>query len=344
VVEQVVIPRSGVWYLLSKKDPRWNRTGQYSSPLGGPPFANPAEAQQALEELRAELGEEPPNDLRQIGLPYPSPKFKRLFDFHVFAASERQGLFQSLTRSGEGGLSDVNLNWRTGELTVARPGADPVHRLPVQFLGTLDTRRPLWRWGWCSEGLELSAASMNSARLLHDYGKEHEIPELTYDEIPLGQADDRPWFNVDYMAMASAHLCKAECYVAFPVREVSELWMYWLVIAPGLFAQPPIDSWRIFDVIRQAVPIWGRALQGSNCREVVRAYAGQMGCTVSEISELRLRIDTPSRGHLFVDFDESGEIGGIEHPPEPEPAQEPEPKPAPPNGNWLARLFGGKRP
>ena len=38
------IPRSGVWYLRSKTDPRWDRNGQYSSLAGDPPLQSPAEA------------------------------------------------------------------------------------------------------------------------------------------------------------------------------------------------------------------------------------------------------------------------------------------------------------
>ena len=103
MLDEIRMPRSGLWHLRSKKDPRWDRTGQYTSFVGEPPLLVPMEAQEACLELQAELGESPPNDLRQITLPYPSPKLKRLFQSHVFAAADKQTLFQSLTREQERG-------------------------------------------------------------------------------------------------------------------------------------------------------------------------------------------------------------------------------------------------
>ena len=124
--DEIRMPGTGLWHLRSKKDPRWDRTGQYTSLVGEPPLLVPMEAQEAFEELQAELGESPPSDLRQITLPYPSPKLKQLFHSHVFAAADKQTLFQSLTREQEGGLSEVTLNRAEGVLSLGRPGATGV--------------------------------------------------------------------------------------------------------------------------------------------------------------------------------------------------------------------------
>src|SRR6185369_39137 len=96
---------------------------------------------------------------------YPSPGFKKLFDFHVFAAAEKQGLFQSVVREEGGGLTEIHLNWRAGEL----------------YLGILDQEKAWWQWGWLSEGEgTLSPLALRAVRRLKEYGAEHEIPEMTF--------------------------------------------------------------------------------------------------------------------------------------------------------------------
>ena len=155
---------------------------------------------------------------------------------------------------------------------------------------------------------------LRSARIVRDYGLQHEIPELTYEVIPLGSVDDRPWFNVDYLLMATAHLCQADFYFAMSLERATEFLMYWLVPAPELLPQPASESRRFFDVIREAMPHWASALQGTVGREVVRAYSDQKGYRVSAAGSDRLRVDTLSGEHLFVQFDDSGNIAGIELP------------------------------
>jgi len=183
------MPRSGVWHLTGKKAPHWNRPGQYGSLAGDPPFATPAEAQQALEELQASLDAAPPDEPRQISLPYPSPKFKTLFDFHVFAVAEKQAPFQSVT-GGPDGLSDLSLDWSEGMLSLGRPSQAAAHRPLARFVGVLDVNQAYWQLGWFSvRAGTLSPSILNSARVLREYGKAHEIPELTYALIPLVRED-----------------------------------------------------------------------------------------------------------------------------------------------------------
>jgi len=79
---------------------------------------------------------------------------------------------------------------------------------------------------------------------------------------------------------------------------------------------------------------WAGALRDSDGRAVVRAYADQKSCRVSEAGCRRLRVDTPPGEHLFVDFDESGDISGLELPPE----RQAEPD----KYSRLSRVFGGK--
>jgi hypothetical protein len=331
--EAIQFPRSGIWHLRSKQDPRWNRKGQYSSLLGDPPLAIPTEAQEAVAELRSTLDSDPPDDLQTIALPYPRPKLKKLFDFNAFATTERQVDLHQL--AGEGGLSEMSIDSRAAEVCLGKPGQPPTYRLAAQFLGFLSLDPPAWQWGWvCEEKGSLDPAALKSVQMVREYGKHHDIPEFSYAEITLGTADDRPWFNGDYLAMISAHICHADFYISGPVNNAPELVMYWLLEAPQVPPQPMSESRRMASAISQAMAAWANAIGGSSGREILRAYAEHKGCRLSEIAEHRLQVEASSGGSFFVDFDESGDISGLEI-----PAERQEPKKA----SWLNRLFGGGR-
>jgi uncharacterized protein DUF6882 len=332
MADSLPMPRSGVWHLRSKIDPRWNCQGQYGSLLSDEPLATPTEAHQACEALKISLRAEPPDDMQWVALPYPSPQFRRLFDFHVFAVTERQVDLHKLTL--ESGLGQLSIDFTRAEISLGRPGSEPQYRLPAQFLGFLDREQSCWQWGWMAqEKGSLNPAALRSAAVLREYGQAHEIPELTYSEIWLGTADDRPWFNADYLAVVSAHLCKAGFYTSGPVPDAPELLMYWLVSAPEVPQCPLSPARRMATGISQAMAAWAEALAGSDGRAIISAYAEQRNCRVSAEGPRRVRIDEPSGGYLHVDFDESGHIAGLELPAE-------QTEPAKPS--WLNRLIGRK--
>jgi hypothetical protein len=334
MAEDVRFPRSGLWNLHSKTDRRWDLQGQYSSfEPDSSPMPLPVEARQALEELAASMGEGPPDDLSCIWRPYPTPRLRKLFDANAFLATEKQGTFHVLTQ--EMGLGTLNMDLARGELSFSKPGQEPTHRFPAQFIGLLAQEHSCWQWGWvCEERGSMSPAVLKSAREIREFGQQQKVPELTFAEIALGCGDDRPWFNGDYLAMVARHLCRADFSVAAPAPDAPGLVMYWIVTAPDVLPIPRNESARIGHVIREAMADWADALRDSDGRELVRAYAAQKDCTVTEVAERRLRIDSPSGGHIFIDFEESGGISGIEFPPEPEP----EPKKV----SWFKGLFRGK--
>src|SRR5262249_44561969 len=158
----------------------------------------------ALEELQASLGSNPPDDLKTIWFPYPGQKLKKLFDFKAFAITERQVALHQLSRGG--GYSEMDIGIRAAEVRIAKPAQTPTYRLSAQFLGFLSLDPPAWQWGWvCEEKGSLAPAVLEFAKRIREYGEQHKIPELTYDELALGSADDRPWFNGDYLAMIAAY-------------------------------------------------------------------------------------------------------------------------------------------
>ena len=84
----------------------------------------------------------------------------------------------------------------------------------------------------------------------------------------------------------------------------------------------------------KAMADWADALRDSDGGELVRGYAAQKDCTVTGVGERRLRIDSPPGGHIFIDFEESGGIYGIEFPPEPEPESK--------KVSWFKGFFRGR--
>ena len=55
-------PVQGSWSIYSKKDPRWNISGR--AMVGN--FIMPREVEEALDQKKRELGEEPPDDLEWL--------------------------------------------------------------------------------------------------------------------------------------------------------------------------------------------------------------------------------------------------------------------------------------
>jgi hypothetical protein len=331
---ELIYPRSGFWQIRCKSDPRWDRDGQYWSLVGEPPLLVPAEAKQALDEMQAALGSGQPDDLRLTTLPYPSPKFKRLFTQHIFSRCEAQKSFQSLTQGRDAALPEITLNVDTGVLSLARPGLPPAHRIPAQFLGLFDPRQGCWQWGWVTaERGGTNPDVFKAVCSLRAQGVEHGIPELLYEQVPLGRKDDRPWFNADYMAMASANVCGSDCYMAMPVPGDEAAWSYWLVTAPGLLPPQKGEARQIFAMIQEAVQHWGAALTGNDGRAIVRAYAEARGYSIADDGADRLRIDIPAGGNLFVTFDQHGDIAGLDLPAGPESGK----------SSWLGRLLGRQR-
>lgn len=330
--DEVIVPRSGIWDLHSKKDRRWRLQGQYVLDAPGSDLAfTPAEARQALDELAASLGEDPPDDLRCLTRPYPLPGLQRLFAANVFLGTERQGALHVLTQ--ERGLSELSADLATGEIAFGRPGQGPAHRCRAQFIGLLAQEHACWQWGWvCEERGTMSPQVLESAVKIRDFGRAQRIPELTYPEIALGCGDDRPWFNEDYLALVACHIGDADFTVAAPAPDAPGLLMHWIVTAPDILPKATSKSVRMGYVIQEAMGRWAGALGDSRGRDIVRAYAAQKGCTVAEVADRRLRIDAPSGDHLFIDFDESGGIYGIELPPQASPA--------PKNASWWDRLRG----
>jgi hypothetical protein len=334
MAEEIRFPSSGLFHLHSKKDRRWNLRGQYAGFASDSfPMPMPGEAREALDALAASLGEEPPDDLRWVCTPYPTPGLRRLFDANVFLVTEKRGAFHVLTQ--ELGLGELNMDLVQGEVSFGKPGQPPSRQFPAQFIGLLAQERSLWQWGWvCEETGSMSPAVLKSVGEIRDFGQQQRIPELTYAEIGLGRGEDRPWFSGDYLATVACHVCKADFWIVAPAPDAPGLLMNWIVTAPGVLPAARDESVRIGHVIGEAMATWADALRGSDGRALVRGYAAQKTCKVTEESERRLRIDSPSGGHIFIDFEESGGIYGIEFPPAPQP----EPKKV----SWFKGLFGGR--
>jgi hypothetical protein len=332
MVDHVIFPGSGLWHLHSKKDRRWNLQGQYAhfSPDAAAVLM-PTEARAAAEEPARSLGERPPDDLRCVSIPYPTSRLRKLFEESVFIGTEKQGALNVLTH--ESGLSELSVDSAKGEIAFGVPGQDPSQYFQAQFIGLLAHENHCWQWGWvCEEAGSMSPMVLRSAREIRDFGQKEKIPELTYAEIGLGCDDDRRWFNASYLAIIACHVCKADFAVAMPAPNAPALATHWIVTAPDVLPRAQRESVRMGYVIKEAMETWGEALRDGNGREVVRAYAAQKNCAVTEAGDRRLRIDARQGDHFVFDFEQTGGIYGIEL----APLVKPESKRA----SWFNKLFG----
>jgi hypothetical protein len=352
MAQPFALPRSGVWLVRSKSDRSWKLRGQYfTSDWWDPPASGwPPEAVEAVAQLKAARGVDPPADLTCVYLPYPRGKLKRLFESCVLITTERQGALHCLTQ--ENGLTILSVDRDRGEIEFAKPGQDPVHCYSAQAMGILDEANGHWHWAWAAEATgALNPHALSSARMLHEYGLKHDIPELTYEEIALGLDGDRPWFNTSYLARIACHLSDSDFTIAGGTSETPTWKEIWLVKAPGALAQPANVAIRVFYVIKEALETWGPDLQATQARKAIAAYAQQRGCKVTDFAgrkldwapedrqvvERRIQIEDPAGECIYVDFDEFGAICGMAHPP---PTQKPVEKPA--QKSWLKRMFGSR--
>ena len=330
--EAITFPRSGIWTLRSKSDARWNAEGQYDSLIGDPLLQTPTSAQTFIDELREKLGEAPPADLKLITLPFPRPKFERLFADEIFAIAHNQIELEQLM--GAGGLSEAILTIRSGEISLGQPGRTPVHRFQAQFMGIHNKANAIWTWGWlCEEDQPVGAAALRSVRQLREYGIKNDIPEIIYSELAFGIGDDRPWFNVDYLATVATALSGADFYMRLGLPGQEPFESFWMIAAPSVFRKPENEAAQMANVILQSFKLWHIALQQFGHRQLICTYANRRGCKVTEANPNQVRIGTPSSTVLLVDFGPSGEISALQVP----KITGSEPRKA----SWLGRLFGG---
>jgi hypothetical protein len=177
MAEEVHIPRSGLWNLHSKKDRRWNLQGQYSSMEWGPsPTTLPVEARQALEELTASLGEDPPDDVRFIFRPYPPPRLRRLFDANAFLATETGALVLTQERGPAQLYMDL-----ARELSFSAGDKNPPTTFQLNS-SVWDQEHTYWQWGWVSaEKGSMAPLVLKSAQEIRKAGSSGKS-QLTYAE------------------------------------------------------------------------------------------------------------------------------------------------------------------
>ena len=200
--------KEGTWWLRSKKDRRWNRSGQSGACDAS---AMPPEAEAALAELRRALGEEPPDDLRCTFMPNkPGNRLSRLHDLcaaHAALSSEKQ-------RALAAALGDGPWRFSIGAGTISLDGGRFV--FPIQLLGTQAEESNTWLWAWANEASNFPPDLLTSANRLRQIGLEEGVMELAEPQLDLGSPDDRPWFDGYYLAMAASGLCQADCYYRAP--------------------------------------------------------------------------------------------------------------------------------
>jgi hypothetical protein len=264
--------KEGTWWLHSKKDRRWNRSG----PSGAcDASAMPPEAQAALAERRRALGQEPPDDLRWIFMPNtPGHRLSRLHTLgaaHAALASERQHALAAALGDGPWRLS-------LGAGTLSLDGGRFV--FPIQFLGTQAEESNTWLWAWANQASNFPPDLLTAANRLRQIGREEGVGELAEPQLGLGSPDGRPWFVGSYLAMAASGLCQADGYYRAPYAGGA---LFVLLKAPQVWAGAPQDAQRLATVLGELLSTPAGAVLDH--KTVVCSYARQNGYQVTDAGE-----------------------------------------------------------
>lgn len=117
----------------------------------------------------------------------------------------------------EWGLDRVE-NWQLDfdrrQLLFRMPGGARVSALP-QIIGSLDTRRGQWRWGWSNESID--APLRAHSQKLREYGMERNIFALTQPTWPATEQDgwNMTALALDLFGAAGAYRAPAENLLIF---------------------------------------------------------------------------------------------------------------------------------
>jgi hypothetical protein len=286
--------KEGTWWLHSKKDRRWKRSGQSGACDA---MTRPPEAEAALAELRRTLGEEPPDDLRCTFMPNkPGNRLSRLHDLcaaHAALSSEKQ-------RALAAALGDGPWHYSIGAGTISLDGGRFV--LPMQLLGTHAEESNTWLWAWANEVSNYPPELLTSANRLRQIGLEAGVAELTQPLLDLGSADDRPWFDGYYLAMAATGLCQADCYYRAPYEGGA---LFVLLQAPQVWAGAPQDAGHMTMALADLLGTADGAVLDH--KTVVCSYARQKGYRVSDAGE-QMTCTGAGGEELVVTFDAAGAI------------------------------------
>lgn len=102
-----------------------------------------------------------------------APEFKALIESSIEGLRLQTEAHHSTWHFGEEECWDFSQD--TGELVFTFP--DMVVSAPAQIIGTFDSRKDSWMWGWANSSIS-DSLTRDSVRV-REYGEQHHIPRLT---------------------------------------------------------------------------------------------------------------------------------------------------------------------
>ena len=298
----------GQWRLSSQSDARWQASGESVSFDGR---NVPPEAKRAVDELKKRLQSAPPSDLacrfQPLHKSLPTPALHQLFEVHVLAAADKLESFAALFPEGEEG--GPRFLPEQGELQFLDWEQKPTHHFKAQVLGVEYSEKANWRWAWHGDAFPTEITRV--ARRIHKFGQERQVPEFVNPGVPLGNQQDRPWFNGDYLALTALGLAGADAYY---VLESNGRKTYLLLTVPSGLPAPESLPVRMGVILRRQFARWGEGFPAKGHRRAVRTYAHLNKCRLEETSETHFQLHTPAGELLHVHFEATGAFHTFECP------------------------------
>ena len=264
--------KEGTWWLRSKKDRRWNRSGQSGACDA---WRCPRRPRRRWPSCDAPWAKSRPTTCgapscptsRAIGSPACTTCARR----HAALSTEKQ-------RALAAALGDGPWRYSIGAGTISLDGGRFV--LPIQLLGTQAEESNTWLWAWANEASNFPPELLTSANRLRQIGLEEGVVELAEPQLDLGSPDDRPWFDGYYLAMAASGLCQADCYYRAPYEGGA---LFVLLQAPQVWAGARRTRDRMAAVLAELLGTPAGAVLDH--KTVVCSYARQKGYRVSDAGE-----------------------------------------------------------
>ena len=120
---------------------------------------------------------------------------ERMFEVHAAYSLDKQLALADLLKGSKGWRFDME----SGTITFGEQTA-----FPAQILGTESQSDGTWLWSWANIQSGIPEKLLKSAQQLRAFGQQHEVPDLTKEELPLAEVKG------EFLAMIASGVCKSD--------------------------------------------------------------------------------------------------------------------------------------
>jgi hypothetical protein len=125
----------------------------------------------------------------------------RMFEVHAAYSLDKQLALADLLENSKGWRFDMN----SGMISFGEE-----YSFPAQILGTESQGDGTWLWAWANTASGIPQKLLKSAEQLRAFGRQHEVPDLTQEELPLAKV------KAESLAMIASGVCKADGFYRGP--------------------------------------------------------------------------------------------------------------------------------